>query len=225
MRDLHGRGDRGRADLRQGHAGRADSRLIARGGTQTETEACWPLVRLHRAFHLRGFVLVLILCGMGSAGAGRHRAAGRRLFGPSRSHAISDDACGLVGRSGRRATTRCFSSDAVSAPTWCVISASGGRPSRSVRSIAEELHGAPWASGDFLCALSGRPARAGLSDGGIARSEAGAFLLYDLLGALISVPIVVSIGYLFGAQIEMVIHYLGGFERIIWMVVVLLAGF
>jgi membrane protein DedA with SNARE-associated domain len=45
------------------------------------------------------------------------------------------------------------------------------------------------------------------------------FLLYDALGALISVPIVVSIGYFFGAQIGMVIHYLGGFERIIWLVV------
>src|SRR5271170_8037541 len=34
------------------------------------------------------------------------------------------------------------------------------------------------------------------------------FLLYDALGAVISVPIVVSIGYFFGAQIGMVIHYL-----------------
>ena len=47
------------------------------------------------------------------------------------------------------------------------------------------------------------------------------FLVYDLLGALISVPIVVSIGYLFGGQLEVVIHYLGGFERLLWVVVVL----
>ena len=47
------------------------------------------------------------------------------------------------------------------------------------------------------------------------------FLLYDLLGAVISVPIVVSIGYLFGGQLEVVIHYLGGFERLLWIVVVL----
>jgi len=47
------------------------------------------------------------------------------------------------------------------------------------------------------------------------------FLLYDLLGAIISVPIVVSIGYLFGGQLEVAIHYLGGFERLIWVVAVL----
>lgn len=47
------------------------------------------------------------------------------------------------------------------------------------------------------------------------------FLVYDLLGAIISVPIVVSIGYLFGGQLEVVIHYLGGFEHLLWIVAVL----
>lgn len=47
------------------------------------------------------------------------------------------------------------------------------------------------------------------------------FLAYDLLGAIISVPVVVSIGYLFGGQLEVVIHYLGGFERLLWIVAVL----
>ncbi|MBV8139512.1 MAG: DedA family protein [Deltaproteobacteria bacterium] len=47
------------------------------------------------------------------------------------------------------------------------------------------------------------------------------FLVYDLLGAIISVPIVVSLGYLFGAQLEVVIHYIGGFEHLLWVVVVL----
>ncbi|HKM99050.1 MAG TPA: DedA family protein [Candidatus Binataceae bacterium] len=47
------------------------------------------------------------------------------------------------------------------------------------------------------------------------------FLFYDLLGAVISVPIVVSLGYLFGEQLEAVIHYLGGFERMIWVLAVL----
>jgi membrane protein DedA with SNARE-associated domain len=47
------------------------------------------------------------------------------------------------------------------------------------------------------------------------------FLSYDLLGAIISVPVVVSIGYLFGGQLEVVIHYLGGFERLLWVVAVL----
>ena len=46
----------------------------------------------------------------------------------------------------------------------------------------------------------------------------GKFVFYDLLGAAISVPIVVSLGYLFGAQIEEVFRYLGGFEHLIWIV-------
>lgn len=44
------------------------------------------------------------------------------------------------------------------------------------------------------------------------------FFFYDALGALISVPIVVSLGYVFGAQIGLVIRYLGGFEHLIWIV-------
>lgn len=51
------------------------------------------------------------------------------------------------------------------------------------------------------------------------------FLLYDALGAIISVPVVVSLGYLFGKQIGIAIHYFGGFERMIWVVVVLSAIF
>ncbi len=46
----------------------------------------------------------------------------------------------------------------------------------------------------------------------------GKFVFYDLLGAVISVPIVVSLGYLFGAQIEEVFRYLGGFEHLVWIV-------
>jgi membrane protein DedA with SNARE-associated domain len=47
------------------------------------------------------------------------------------------------------------------------------------------------------------------------------FLLYDLLGAVISVPIVVSLGYLFGRQLEMIVRFLGGFERLLLIVAVL----
>lgn len=47
------------------------------------------------------------------------------------------------------------------------------------------------------------------------------FFMYDLMGALVSVPVVVSIGYLFGAQLEMIVRYLGGFERLILIVIVL----
>ncbi len=50
------------------------------------------------------------------------------------------------------------------------------------------------------------------------------FLLYDLLGALISVPIVVTLGYIFGKQIEMMVGYIGGFERLIVIVAILSAA-
>jgi membrane protein DedA with SNARE-associated domain len=47
------------------------------------------------------------------------------------------------------------------------------------------------------------------------------FLAYDLLGALISVPVVVSLGYLFGGELEAATRYVGGFERLVWIVVAL----
>jgi membrane protein DedA with SNARE-associated domain len=47
------------------------------------------------------------------------------------------------------------------------------------------------------------------------------FFLYDLAGAVISVPIVVTLGYLFGNQIEAVLHYIGGVEKLVWVMVVL----
>ena len=50
------------------------------------------------------------------------------------------------------------------------------------------------------------------------------FLLYDLLGAMISVPIVVTLGYIFGKQIEMIVRYIGGFERLIVIVAILSAA-
>ena len=50
------------------------------------------------------------------------------------------------------------------------------------------------------------------------------FLFYDVLGAAISVPVVVSAGYLFGSQIELAVRYLGGLERALWVVLLLSAG-
>ncbi len=47
------------------------------------------------------------------------------------------------------------------------------------------------------------------------------FFFYDVLGALISVPIVVSIGYLFGGQIELAVRYVGGAERVILILALL----
>jgi membrane protein DedA with SNARE-associated domain len=47
------------------------------------------------------------------------------------------------------------------------------------------------------------------------------FLVYDLAGALISVPLMVSLGYLFANQIEAVTRYLGGFDRLLLAAVAL----
>lgn len=44
------------------------------------------------------------------------------------------------------------------------------------------------------------------------------FVVYDALGAAISVPIAVSIGYFFGDQIDSLIGYLGGFDRLVLMI-------
>jgi membrane protein DedA with SNARE-associated domain len=49
------------------------------------------------------------------------------------------------------------------------------------------------------------------------------FFVYDLMGALISVPIVVTLGYVFGEQLEWIVKYIGGFERLIVFVLVLSA--
>lgn len=47
------------------------------------------------------------------------------------------------------------------------------------------------------------------------------FFFYDVLGAVISVPIVVSLGYLFGKEIEVVVRYIGGAERVVGLVAAL----
>jgi membrane protein DedA with SNARE-associated domain len=49
------------------------------------------------------------------------------------------------------------------------------------------------------------------------------FFVYDLMGALISVPIVVTLGYVFGEQLEWIVKYIGGFERLIVFVLILSA--
>lgn len=37
-------------------------------------------------------------------------------------------------------------------------------------------------------------------------------------------PIVVTLGYLFGSQIEVVLQYIGGVEKLVWLVVALSLG-
>jgi membrane protein DedA with SNARE-associated domain len=49
------------------------------------------------------------------------------------------------------------------------------------------------------------------------------FLVYDMLGAIISVPLVVSLGYFFGPEIEKILHYLGGIQHALLIVAVLSA--
>jgi len=49
------------------------------------------------------------------------------------------------------------------------------------------------------------------------------FFFYDALGAFISVPVMVSLGYLFGPQIEQMIFYIGGFEHIAWLLLIVSA--
>lgn len=49
------------------------------------------------------------------------------------------------------------------------------------------------------------------------------FFIYDVAGALISVPIMVSLGYLFGNELEAVVRYVGGFEKLVWVMLALSA--
>ena len=44
---------------------------------------------------------------------------------------------------------------------------------------------------------------------------------YDLAGAAISVPVVVTLGYAFGDQLEQVFRFIGIFNKLIWVVVLL----
>jgi membrane protein DedA with SNARE-associated domain len=45
------------------------------------------------------------------------------------------------------------------------------------------------------------------------------FFFYDLAGAAISVPVVVTLGYVFGEQLEQVITFISIFNKLIWVVV------
>jgi membrane protein DedA with SNARE-associated domain len=49
------------------------------------------------------------------------------------------------------------------------------------------------------------------------------FLIYDIMGAVISVPLVVSLGYYFAPEIEKILHYLGGIQHALLIVVALSA--
>jgi membrane protein DedA with SNARE-associated domain len=51
------------------------------------------------------------------------------------------------------------------------------------------------------------------------RVPPGRFFFYDLAGAAISVPVVVTLGYAFGEQLEQAIRFIGVFNKLIWVVV------
>jgi len=44
------------------------------------------------------------------------------------------------------------------------------------------------------------------------------FFFYDFAGAAISVPVVVTLGYVFGDQLEKIVRFIGVFNRLIWVV-------
>ena len=50
------------------------------------------------------------------------------------------------------------------------------------------------------------------------------FFLYDLAGAVISVPIMVTLGCLFGNELEAALRYIGGVEKLVWLVAALSLG-
>jgi membrane protein DedA with SNARE-associated domain len=50
------------------------------------------------------------------------------------------------------------------------------------------------------------------------------FFLYDLAGAVISVPVVVTLGYFFGNELEAALRYIGGVEKTVWLLAALSLG-
>jgi membrane protein DedA with SNARE-associated domain len=50
------------------------------------------------------------------------------------------------------------------------------------------------------------------------------FFLYDLAGAVISVPVVVTLGYFFGNELEAALRYIGGVEKAVWLLAALSLG-
>jgi membrane protein DedA with SNARE-associated domain len=50
------------------------------------------------------------------------------------------------------------------------------------------------------------------------RIPASRFFFYDLAGAAISVPVVVTLAYVFGEQLEQVIRFISVFNKLIWVV-------
>jgi membrane protein DedA with SNARE-associated domain len=50
------------------------------------------------------------------------------------------------------------------------------------------------------------------------------FFLYDLAGAVISVPVVVTLGYFFGNELEAALRYIGGVEKAAWLLAALSLG-
>ncbi len=169
-------------------------------------------------FTYLGLFVVLMLCGLGLPMPGStFRAAGRRLPGASRNHPLSDHPDGLAARRGggdnslffigRHAGTRLL--------TYFGLGRPGSKGQVARIRVFMERHG--HLAIFYARFLAGLRAVVYLTAGSLGVSPSR-FLFYDIAGALISVPIVVTLGYLFGGEIEQAIRYIGGFQKLIWIV-------
>ena len=214
LRDLHRRGARGRADGTAGHAGRTNPRRAARALRARGVSLVGSDLRVHRTLHLPGIVRGPDAVRAWAADSRRRGAAGGRFPGASRGHPLSDHAGGLAGRSGRGRQLAVLHGPALRHGTGPLLLGSDGR-ARKHRSIGSKVS----CSATAIARSSTHASSPACARWSICRPDRSAcarcvFLLYDLLGALISVPIVVTLGYVFGKQLEMVVQYIGGFEKL-----------
>ncbi len=49
----------------------------------------------------------------------------------------------------------------------------------------------------------------------------GRFFWYDCLGAMVSVPVTLALGYFLGGQLDRGLRYVGGFEKLAWALIAL----
>ena len=221
VRDLHGRGARCGADGQPGRADRTNPRRTARALRAARELSLVGLISAYiEHFTYLGLFVVLMLCGLGlpipedvallAGGYLVHRGVTRypitlavSLLGV----VAGDNSLFFLGRHFGSGLVRYFSI---------------GRPGRAHQ--IERIEGFMQRHGHraifYARFLAGLRALVYLSAGSFGVRPA-VFLLYDLLGALISVPIVVTLGYIFGKQLEMLVRYIGGFERLIVVVAVL----
>jgi membrane protein DedA with SNARE-associated domain len=101
-----------------------------------------------------------------------------------------------------------------------------GRPNsqRQIERLKEFMHRHGHLAIFYARFLAGARALVYLTAGSL-EFDFNRFFIYDILGALISVPTVVTLGYLFGPQIERAVAYIGGFDRMLWLGIVAIVLF